>query len=212
MSHPRSIIETTAAAAPLTQTEQDDIETAFQTALDAVTPEERKNVMKRIERAEERKKGGDKVTPAVAESRARACAIASRFLIAVTNGMTPTEAAWSIGADLKRDWGRINGALLDNPKLMLLWRIGRDSVGRRLIAKAAGVVESALDGAPVDKSAARLAGFVLDRGGFFGGRDTASGRAAPTAAAQVVINLGGIDAAKSCCNLLQRAKEGVING
>ena len=211
MSHQRSIIETTAAA-PLTQKERDDIETAFQTALDAVTPEERKNVMRRLERAEERKKGGDKVTPAVATSRTRAYAIASRFVLALSSGMKPTEAAQSIGADLKRDWGRINGALLDNPKLMLLWRLGRDSVGRRLIAKAAGVVESALDGFPVDKSAARLAGFVLDRGGFFVGRDTDSRRAAPTAAAQVVINLGGVDAAKSCCNLLQRAQNGVING
>ena len=211
MSHQRSIIETTAAA-PLTQTERDDIETAFITALDSVPPDERKAVMRRLERAEERKKGGDKVTPAVAASRMRAYAITSRFLLALANGMTPTDAAFSIGADLKRDWGRINGALLDNPKLMLLWKIGRDSVRRRLVAKAAGVVEDSLDGAPVDKQAARLAGFVLDRGGFFVGRDTASRRAAQTAAAQVVVNLGGVDVAKSCCNLLQRAQNGVING
>lgn len=210
-----TVAETTAVTtqpdAPLTQTERDDIETAFITALDSVPPDERKAVMRRLERAEERVKNtGGEATAAVAASRARAHAIASRFVLALASGLKPTAAAQSIGADLKRDWGQINAALLNDPKLMLLWHVARDSVRRRLVAKAAGVVEDSLDGAPVDKQAARLAGFVLDRGGFF--QDSTSGRTAPTAAPQVVINLGREYQIPKGAASVFSAGQGVIQG
>lgn len=167
---------------------QTELGAVFETVLAALPPDERKKVLGRIEKNAEN--GGEEVTPAVAASRARAHANATNFVLGMWRGLKPRDAAERVGLDLREDWGEINAALLGNPRLQLIWRASRESVGRRLQAKAAAVAEDALDGRPVDRTAARIASFVLDKTGAFGERESVGARTAPTAAPQVVINLG----------------------
>lgn len=200
----------TNAAAPLTTTpEEQELAEAFAVAVESMSQDERRKLDARIAKSEKRQEND---TSAESRKRAQARARATKFVLATWRGLTPQKAAVECGFDLSRNWGDLHGAILCDPRLDAVWRAGRASVGERLVAKASGIVESELDGAPIDKFRSRTATFILDRGGFFTSRDCRSGRAAPTAAAQVVINFGGSSAVPKDAAEIFRLGAGVIRG
>ena len=171
---------------------------------DGQTDERRKRFRARIEK---RQKCRDLVNP-------RVRALAARYAV-VSASMRQQLAAQAVGLDLRRDWGRIYTALTVDPCIEAIYHQARKSSGGRIAAKAEDVAERAMDGERVTQAQERLASMALerlDRERWGQEQRTAATAGPQTAAAQVVINLGGVDAAKSCCNLLQRAQNGVING
>ena len=171
---------------------------------DGQTDERRKRFRARIEK---RQKCRDFVKP-------RVRALAARYAVSSAS-MRQQLAAQAVGLDLRRDWGRIYTALTVDPCIEAIYHQARKSSGGRIAAKAEDVAERAMDGEHVTQAQERLASMALerlDRERWGQEQRTAATVGPQTAAAQVVINLGGVDAAKSCCNLLQRAQNGVING
>lgn len=166
--------------------------------------ERRKRLLRKVEK---RQKCRDLVKP-------RARALAARYAV-MTASMRQQLAAQAVGLDLHKDWGRIYTALTVDPCIEAIYHQARRSSGGRISAKAEDVAERAMDGERVTQAQERLASLALerlDRERWGQEQRTASTTAPTTAAAQVVINLGGTEAARSCCNLLQRARDGVING
>lgn len=171
---------------------------------DGQTDERKKRFRARIEK---RQKCRDLVKP-------RVRALAARYAV-MSASMRQQLAAQAVGLDLRRDWGRIYTALTVDPCIEAIYHQARKSSGGRIAAKAEDVAERAMDGERVTQAQERLASMALerlDRERWGQEQRTAAAAGPQTAAAQVVINLGGVDAAKSCCNLLQRAQNGVING
>ena len=171
---------------------------------DGQTDERRKRFRARIEK---RQKCRDLVKP-------RVRALAARFAV-TSASMRQQLAAQAVGLDLRRDWGRIYTALTVDPCIEAIYHQARKSSGGRIAAKAEDMAERAMDGERVTQAQERLASMALerlDRERWGQEQRTAAAAGPQTAAAQVVINLGGVDVAKSCCNLLHRAKDGVING